>query len=76
MSATPLVEVEGLSRSYGDRLALDAVSFGVEAGELFALLGPNGGGKTTLFKLLSTLLPPSSGTFRVDGLSPAWRCCS
>lgn len=71
MSATPLVEVEGLSRSYGDRLALDAVSFGVEAGELFALLGPNGGGKTTLFKLLSTLLPPSSGTFRVDGLSPA-----
>ncbi|HRY44992.1 MAG TPA: ATP-binding cassette domain-containing protein, partial [Thermoanaerobaculia bacterium] len=50
MSATPLVEVEGLSRSYGDRLALDAVSFGVEEGELFALLGPNGGGKTTLFK--------------------------
>ncbi|HMM34653.1 MAG TPA: ABC transporter ATP-binding protein [Thermoanaerobaculia bacterium] len=71
MSAPPLVEVDGLSRSYGDRLALDGVSFGVAEGELFALLGPNGGGKTTLFKLLSTLLPPSSGTFRVDGLSPA-----
>jgi len=70
MSAPPLVEVDGLSRSYGDRLALDGVSFGVAEGELFALLGPNGGGKTTLFKLLSTLLPPSSGTFRVDGLSP------
>ncbi len=70
MSAIPLVEVEGLSRAYGDRLALDGVSFGVEEGELFALLGPNGGGKTTLFKLLSTLLPPSSGTFRVDGIAP------
>ena len=70
MSAAPLVEAEGLRRDYGDRLALDGVSFDVAAGELFALLGPNGGGKTTLFKLLSTLLPPSSGTFRVDGLSP------
>jgi len=70
MSAPPLVEVEGLSRSYGERLALDRVSFDVGAGELFALLGPNGGGKSTLFKLLSTLLPPSAGSFRVDGLSP------
>jgi ABC-2 type transport system ATP-binding protein len=70
MSAFPLVEVEGLSRTYGERLALDRVSFGVAEGELFALLGPNGGGKTTLFKLLSTLLPPSSGSFRVDGLAP------
>ena len=71
MSAAPLVEVDGLSRSYGDRLALDGVSFDVADGELFALLGPNGGGKSTLFKLLSTLIPPSAGTFRVDGLSPA-----
>lgn len=71
MSAVPLVEVEGLRRTYGDRLALDGVSFGVAEGELFALLGPNGGGKTTLFKILSTLLPPSAGAFRVDGLSPA-----
>jgi ABC-2 type transport system ATP-binding protein len=70
MSAPPLVSVEGLSRTYGERLALDRVSFGVAPGELFALLGPNGGGKTTLFKVLSTLLPPSGGTFRVDGLSP------
>ncbi len=70
MSALPLVSVEGLSRTYGDRLALDRVSFDVAPGELFALLGPNGGGKTTLFKLLATLIPPSEGTFRVDGLSP------
>ena len=71
MSDLPLVSVEGLSRSYGERLALDRVSFGVGEGELFALLGPNGGGKTTLFKVLSTLIPPSEGTFRVDGLSPS-----
>lgn len=70
MSASPLVSIEGLSRTYGDRLALDRVSFDVQSGELFALLGPNGGGKTTLFKLLATLIPPSEGTFRVDGLSP------
>lgn len=70
MSAAPLVEVEGLGRTYGERLALDAVSFDVREGELFALLGPNGGGKTTLFRILCTLLPPTSGTFRVDGISP------
>ena len=70
MSAPPLVSIEGLSRTYGDRLALDRVSFDVAPGELFALLGPNGGGKTTLFKLLATLIPPSEGTFRVDGLAP------
>ena len=70
MSTPPLVSVEGLSRTYGDRLALDRVTFDVAPGELFALLGPNGGGKSTLFKLLSTLIPPSDGTFRVDGLSP------
>ncbi len=70
MSTPPLVSVEGLSRTWGDRLALDRVSFDVAPGELFALLGPNGGGKTTLFKLLATLIPPSEGTFRVDGLSP------
>jgi ABC-2 type transport system ATP-binding protein len=70
MSASPLVSIEGLSRTYGERLALDRVSFDVAPGELFALLGPNGGGKTTLFKLLATLIPPSQGTFHVDGLSP------
>ena len=69
MSIPPLVSVERLSRTYGDRLALDRVSFDVAPGELFALLGPNGGGKTTLFKLLATLIPPTEGTFHVDGLS-------
>jgi ABC-2 type transport system ATP-binding protein len=66
----PAVEVEGLSQTYGDRKALDSVSLTVGPGEVFALLGPNGGGKTTLFRILATFLPPASGTFRIDGISP------
>jgi ABC-2 type transport system ATP-binding protein len=54
------VEVEDLRRSYGSREALAGLSFSVRRGELFALLGPNGGGKSTLFKILTTLLPPSA----------------
>lgn len=65
---TPVVEVEGLSRTYGERAALSGVSFTVGAGEMFGLLGPNGGGKTTLFRVLATLLPPSQGSARVCGL--------
>jgi ABC-2 type transport system ATP-binding protein len=61
------VEVEDLRRSYGSREALAGLSFAVRRGELFALLGPNGGGKSTLFKILTTLLPPSAGTARVCG---------
>ena len=61
------VEVEDLRRSYGSREALAGLSFTVRRGELFALLGPNGGGKSTLFKILTTLLPPSAGTARVCG---------
>lgn len=64
----PLVEVAGVSYSYGDRAALVDVSFAVAAGSIFGLLGPNGGGKTTLFRLLATLLPITRGTIRVDGL--------
>ncbi len=68
MGHLPVVEVEHLCYSYpasrrGDagRMALRDVSFSIGKGEVFALLGPNGGGKTTLFKILSTLLPPTSG---------------
>lgn len=64
----PAVEAAALSRAYGGRRALDGVSLTASRGEIFALLGPNGGGKTTLFRILATLLAPTSGTFRIDGL--------
>ena len=67
----PAVEARSLSRVFGARAALSDVSFSVARGETFALLGPNGGGKTTLFRILATLLPPSGGSFSIDGLSPA-----
>jgi ABC-2 type transport system ATP-binding protein len=63
--ASPAVEVEDVRHVYGDREALGGVSFSVARGEMFALLGPNGGGKTTLFKILSTLMPPTSGVVRL-----------
>jgi len=62
------VDVEGLTHRYGERVALDGISFSVRSGEVFGLVGPNGGGKTTLFKILSTALTPSSGTARVAGI--------
>ncbi len=61
------VEVAGLSHWYGQRRALDEVSFTVRRGEIFGLLGPNGGGKTTLFRIVSTLMLPGQGTVRVFG---------
>ncbi|HUR38220.1 MAG TPA: ABC transporter ATP-binding protein, partial [Planctomycetota bacterium] len=62
------VEIDGLTHRYGERLALDGVSFSVRKGEVFGLLGPNGGGKTTLFKILSTALRPTSGSARIEGV--------
>jgi ABC-2 type transport system ATP-binding protein len=56
-----------LSRRFGDRIALDDVSFTLEAGEIFALLGPNGAGKTTTLRILAGLIAPSSGSVQVDG---------
>jgi len=63
--STLAVEVEGLYHLYGSREALAGVSLAVSRGEIFGLLGPNGGGKTTLFKILSTLLRATRGTVRV-----------
>jgi ABC-2 type transport system ATP-binding protein len=62
------VDVDGLTHRYGERTALDGISFAVRGGEVFGLVGPNGGGKTTLFKILSTALTPTSGTARVAGI--------
>lgn len=62
------IEVEHISKSYGEVAALRDVSFDVEAGELFGLIGPDGAGKTTLFRLLTTLLKPDAGRASVVGL--------
>jgi ABC-2 type transport system ATP-binding protein len=62
-----MITVENLTHRYGERVALDAVSFTVQRGELFGLLGPNGGGKTTLFRILSTLMAAREGRVQMDG---------
>jgi ABC-2 type transport system ATP-binding protein len=67
----PVIELENLSHRYGERAALEQVSFAVHAAEIFGLLGPNGSGKTTLFRILSTLMLPSSGSARVMGFDAA-----
>ena len=63
----PAIQAVGVTHRYGDRVALDSVSFSVAAGEIFGLLGPNGSGKTTMFRILSTLLRPAAGSIRVFG---------
>ncbi len=63
-----ILKTEALTRCFGALKAVDAVSLAVEAGEVFGLLGPNGAGKTTLIKMLTTLLPPTSGKASVGGL--------
>ncbi|MEE8536830.1 MAG: ABC transporter ATP-binding protein [Acidobacteriota bacterium] len=69
MTPSPAIELEQLRHQYGARTALDGISLSVRTGEIFGILGPNGGGKTTLFRILSTLLQPSAGQVRVFGLS-------
>ena len=66
--APAAVAVEDLEHRYGERQALRGVSFAVATGELFGLLGPNGGGKTTLLQILATLRRPTGGTARVAGV--------
>lgn len=66
-SANPLIRIQNLSHNYADHRALDQVSLQVEEGSIFGLLGPNGGGKTTLFRILSTLIPAPSETVFVFG---------
>jgi ABC-2 type transport system ATP-binding protein len=61
------IEVENLAKRFGDFVAVNALNFSVEHGEVFGLLGPNGAGKSTLIRMLTTLVPPTSGTARVNG---------
>jgi ABC-2 type transport system ATP-binding protein len=65
-----IIEVTGLSKSFGGVVAVDHVSFSVGKGEIFAFLGPNGAGKSTTIKMLTTLLQPTSGSIRLDGHDP------
>ncbi len=65
--SAPAIKVERLTKRFGSFVADDAVSFSVAPGETYGLLGPNGAGKTTLIRMLTTLLPPTSGTARVRG---------
>ena len=62
------IEVEGISKKYGEVEALKNVSFSVNPGEMFGLIGPDGSGKTTMFRILTTLIRPNSGNATVDGL--------
>jgi len=66
-----ILETEVLTRRFGSLTAVDRLTIAVETGEVFGLLGPNGAGKTTVIKMLTTLLPPTSGGARVGGLDLA-----
>ena len=62
-----IIEVHDLVKRFGDRVAVDQINFTVDEGEVFGLLGPNGAGKSTTIKMLTTLLPPTSGQGLVAG---------
>src|SRR5688572_29670745 len=65
--ATPALIAHHLTRRFGNRVAVDDVSFGLAAGEIFALLGPNGAGKTTTLRMLAGLIAPTAGSVQVGG---------
>lgn len=65
-----LIEIDGVRRRFGKRLALDGVDLRVEPGEIVGLVGPNGSGKTTLLKIVAGFLRPDEGTARVFGYAP------
>ena len=66
---TPLLTVEGLTKTFGGLTAVDDISFSVAAGEAFALIGPNGAGKSTVLNMLSGLMPATRGSIFVNGES-------
>ena len=69
MNSAPIIRLTNLTRRFGEVLAVDNLELTIAQGESFGLLGPNGAGKTTLIKMLTTILPPSSGEATVAGFS-------
>ena len=67
MSTQPMIEVENLTKYYGEFPAISNVSFTVSKGEIVGFLGPNGAGKTTTMRILTSFMPPTSGTARIAG---------
>ena len=65
--SSPLIRINGLVKKYGERVAVQDVSFSIKEGEIFGLLGPNGAGKTTTLSILSTLLIPDEGVVTISG---------
>lgn len=64
-----IVVARGLSKRFGDQVAVDALSFEIRAGEIFSLLGPNGAGKSTTIAMLATLVQATAGDALIDGHS-------
>ena len=69
--AQPVIEVDGIRKVYGRTVAVDAVSFEVNEGEIFGLIGPNGAGKTTTMECVEGLRRPDRGRIAVLSLDPA-----
>ena len=67
-SLLPLVEIDNVSKSFGDKVAISQMNLTIPSGQICGLLGPNGAGKTTLFRLLMGILKATSGSLRVGGL--------
>ena len=65
---THMVEVKDLKKRYGDKQAVNGISFTVKKGEIFGILGPNGAGKTTTLEMMETLRPIDSGSVKIDGI--------
>lgn len=63
-----MVEVKNLKKRYGDKQAVDGISFTVKKGEIFGILGPNGAGKTTTLEMMETLRPIDGGSVKIDGI--------
>jgi ABC-2 type transport system ATP-binding protein len=68
MSSTISIHAANITKRYGDKTALDDISFDIAKGELFGFIGPDGAGKTTLFRIITSLLKPGSGSMTVEGL--------